>query len=148
MIWEQPLGIAAIPNNRYLGVRYMTEDNVRREEVYTGEFLILALDSDSVLRGKVLDYDELEWGGFKPFAFHYDEEDRNEDNEDMDIVNHVTKGRIEKWIETFEYEERDNPTGFVLDAIYSHVYKNLYIDDEAKAYLETLKKRINYKKGK
>lgn len=145
MIWEQPLGIAAIPNNRYLGIRYVTEDNIRREEVYTGEFLILALDSNSVLRGKVLDYDELECGYFKPFAFHLDSNE--DDNEDMDIVNHVTKDKIDMWIATYEDEEYDNPIELVLDAIYSHVYKNLHIDDEAEAYLKTLKKEINYKGG-
>ena len=65
----------------------------------------------------------------------------------MDIVNHITKGRIEKWIKTNEYFECDNPIKHVLDAIYSNVYKNLYIEDEAKAYLEALKKQINYKDG-
>lgn len=144
--YSQPLGIAAVPNNRYLGVRYMWfDEDVKIEEVYTGEFLVLACDSNGVVRGKVLDYDELEWDDFKPFVFHRDSDE--EDNEYMNIVNHITKGRIEKWIETYEYEEVDNPIEKVLDAIYSHVYKNLNIDDEAKAYLETLKKQVNYKGG-
>lgn len=149
MIWEQPLGIAAIPNNRYLGVRDMSEDDVELEEVYTGEFLILALDSNSILRGKVLDYEELEFGNFQPFKSHgYEEDLHTDDNEYMDIVNHITKGRIKKWIKTNEYFECENPIKHVLDAIYSHVYKNLYIDDEAKAYLEELKTKIDYKNGK
>lgn len=148
MIWEQPLGIAAIPNNRYLGVRDISEDDVELEEVYTGEFLILALDSNSILKGKVLDYEELEIGNFEPFKLHgYEEDIHTDDNEYMDIVNHITKGRIKKWIKTNEYLECENPIKYVLDAIYSHVYKNLHIDDEAKAYLETLKKKINYKGG-
>lgn len=148
MIWEQPLGIAAIPNNRYLGVRDMSEGDVELEEVYTGEFLILALDSNSILRGKVLDYEELEIGNFQPFKLHGFEEDiHTDDNEYMGIVNHITTGKIKKWIKTNEYLECENPIKYVLDAIYSHVYKNLNIDNDAKAYLEALKKQINYKDG-
>lgn len=143
-IWEQPLGIAAIPNSRYLGVRKMTfEDNITREEVYSGDYLILALGDNGVLKAYVLDYDELEMGQFTLFVdeFRYGSESKG-------IVSLITKKRIEAWIETYTHEELDNPIKEVLDVVYSHVYKNLNVTPEAKAYLETLKSQINYKNEK
>lgn len=145
-MYDQPIGITSIPNNRYLGIRYMTfEDGIRREEVYTGEYLILTVGTDGNLRGKVLDYFDLEIEAFKVFDC---ENDESQDSDEYTIVSEITKERIEGWVDTYEYEEVDNPIEMVLDAIYSHVYKNLFITEEAKAYLETLKKKINYKNGK
>lgn len=151
MILNQPLGIAAIPNNLFLGVRYIPcEDGVTREAVYTGDFLILFADSDSVLHAKVLEYGAMLVNDFILMNNKPDTDllVRREDNPEWDIVDRITKERIEKWIEYGEYFEDRFPVHNVLDAIYSHVHKNLYIDDEAKAYLETLKKKINYKNGK
>lgn len=153
MIWEQPIGIAAIPNNRYLGVEYFDDGDKVTEEVYTGEFLILAVDANGFLRGKVLLYEELEGQDFRPFVSNRGDvndpwSDDGGDNDRYEIVNHITKDRIDRWIEHWEYIEEDEPIRRVLDVIYSHVYKNLYIDDEAKAYLEELKKKIDYKNGK
>ena len=147
-VFDNPIGIAAVPNSRYLGVREMTfKGNITKEEVYSGDYLILALGDNGILKGYVLDYTELEMGQFTLFV----DELRN-GSESKGIVNLITKKRIEDWIETYTYtyacEELDNPIEGVLDVIYSHVYKNLNITPEAKAYLETLKKQINYKKGK
>lgn len=143
-VFDNPIGITAIPNSRYLGVREMTfKDNITREEVYSGDYLILALGDNGILKGYVLDYIELEMGQFTLFV----DELRN-GSESKGIVSLITKKRIEDWIETYTCEELDNPIEEVLDVIYSHVYKNLNITPEAKAYLETLKKQINYKKGK